>query len=207
MLALLGLVTLAGCSRRSEETPTNLPAEAFNTPAPPADSTATNGDAGLVALAYDVADGSLLKVDSSGLLRWRVGRGWEKSALPVSSLSAVVVNPEQPTTVYASGPELGVIRSDDGGQSWQNASAGLPGPDVTALALHSFRRETLYAWVHNDGLYLTEDGGATWKRAPDQGPPDTDVRALIHSTLPGSMNTGWLYAATPSGAYLSMDCF
>jgi len=205
LLVLLGLATLAACSKRP--TSANVPADAATTPATLDDFAATNGDADPVALAYDVADGSLLKAGHTGLLRWRAGSGWEKIALPASSVSAVVVNPEQPATVYAGGPEFGVLRSDDGGQSWQSASAGLPGTEVTALALHSFRRETLYAWVRNEGIYRTEDGGAAWKRVPDQGPRDTDVRGLTHSTLPGSMNTGWLYAATPSGAYLSMDCF
>jgi hypothetical protein len=40
----------------------------------------------------------------------------------------------------------------------------------------------------------------------DNGPPVPFV-ALAHSTLKGSMNTGWLYAATFRGPYLSMDCF
>jgi hypothetical protein len=74
------------------------------------------------------------------------------------------------------------MRSDDGGANWQEINSGLPSRDVTALALHSFQRETLFAWLKDEGIYRTEDGG-------------------------GSMNTGWLYAATPSGAYLSIDCF
>ena len=40
----------------------------------------------------------------------------------------------------------------------------------------------------------------------DEGPP-SKVTALAHSTYEGSMNTGWLYAGTPDGPYLSMDCF
>lgn len=161
-----------------------------------------------VALAYDPTDGSLLKASQDGLSRWNVDSGWENISVPqTSGLSGVVVNPDQPTTLYVSGRGLGVIRSDDGGSNWQAVNTGLPSPDVTALALHSFRRQTLYAWVGGDGVYRTEDGGASWERMPDQGPPDKDVRGLVHSTLPGSMNTGWLYASTPTGAYLSMDCF
>lgn len=102
---------------------------------------------------------------------------------------------------------MGIVRSDDGGRNWKVVNAGLSGQDVTALAIHSFNRDTLYAWVKGDGVYSTEDGGTSWKRVPDQGPPDKDVRSLTHSTLPGSMKTGWLYASTPKGIYLSMDCF
>jgi len=161
-----------------------------------------------VALAYDPSNGSVLKAGRDGLFRWRTGDDWESIDIPQTfGLSGVVVNPDQPATVYASGPGLGVVRSDDGGTNWRAVNSGLSSLDVTALALHSFRRETLFAWMRGEGIYRTEDGGANWKRMPDQGPSDKDVRGLIHSTLEGSMNTGWLYASTPTGAYLSMDCF
>ncbi|MGH2536348.1 MAG: WD40/YVTN/BNR-like repeat-containing protein [Candidatus Promineifilaceae bacterium] len=161
-----------------------------------------------VALAYNPADGALFKARTGGLFRWRKGGGWESIALPrATSLSGVVINPEQPQTIYVSGLGLGVSRSDDGGASWRAANSGLPDPNVTALAIHSFRRETVFAWLEGLGTYRTEDGGENWNRVPDQGPPDQDVRGLVHSSLPGSMNTGWLYASTPTGAYLSMDCF
>ncbi len=166
------------------------------------------GSSDSVALAYDPVDGSLLKADRQGLFRWRAGQSWEKIEISkTADLSSIVVNPDQPATVYVSSPDIGVIRSDDGGKSWAVANTGLPSLAVTGLAMHSFRRQTLYAWVRKEGIFRTEDGGGSWKRMPDQGPSDKDVRGLIHSTLPGSMNTGWLYAVTPTGAYLSMDCF
>jgi photosystem II stability/assembly factor-like uncharacterized protein len=120
-------------------------------------------------------------------------------------LSGIAINLDQPAMMYLSGPGLGVLRSDDGGDNWQEINAGLPGLDVTALAMHSFRRDTLYAWLINDGIYRTEDGGVSWKKMPDVPIEDPQVSGLTHSTLEGSMNTGWLYAATPSGAFLSMD--
>lgn len=166
------------------------------------------GSSDSVAVAYDPADGSLLKANRDGLFRWRAGDGWRSIDMPQTfGMSGVIVNPDKPATMYASGPGFGVVRSDDGGATWHPINAGLPSLDITALALHSFRRDTLYIWVRGEGIFRTEDGGANWKRMPDQGPVDKDVRGLIHSTLPGSMNTGWLYASTPTGAYLSMDCF
>lgn len=161
-----------------------------------------------VALAFDPTDGTLLKIDGDKLFRLNDDSDWENITLPqTKNLTGVVINPEQPATIYVSGVGFGVIRSDDGGMNWQTVNIGLPNLDVTALAIHSFRRDTVYAWLDGQGIYRTEDGGKEWVRVPDQGPPDQDVRALAHSTLPGSMNTGWLYASTPTGAYLSMDCF
>jgi len=194
-LTLLSLLLLTACGA-------NTPAALTPTVSPalhPSDS---------VALAYDPSDGNLLKADRDGLFRWRADGRWESVSIPQTpALSGVVVNPEQPAMIYISGPGLGVMRSDNGGQTWQALNTGLSSLDVTALALHSFRRQTLYVWLRGIGIYRTEDGGAHWARMPDEGPPDKDVRGLTHSTLPGSMNTGWLYAATPTDAYLSMDCF
>jgi photosystem II stability/assembly factor-like uncharacterized protein len=198
VLVLLGWMTLAACAP-SQSVSSTRPSARGNEAA----------SMELVALVYDPVDGSLLKADSQGLWRWRVGSSWQ--AIPVSAvaagLSSVVINPDQPVMIYVGGPGLGVIESDDGGETWQARNTGLPSLNIDALALHSFRRSTLYAWVRDYGIYRTEDSGATWEQVPDAGPSDTDVRHLTHSTLPGSMNTGWLYAATPSGAYLSMDCF
>lgn len=163
----------------------------------------------VTGLAFNPADGSLLKTGAAGLFRLGPNDStWQPIATSATSgLSGLALNPDEPSTLYVSGPGVGVLKSTDTGQHWADAGSGLPTGEISALAMHSFRRATLYAWVQDTGIYRTEDGGAHWNRMPDQGPPDTHVVRLVHSALPGSMNTGWLYAATPSGAYLSMDCF
>lgn len=205
MLLVVGawLLTACGSNTTPSAVSNPLPTQVGAAPS----TNASNSDSP-VALTYNSKDGSLLRANSTGLFRWRSGGQWKSVALPqTTSLSGVVVNPDKPDTVYVSGVGLGVVRSDDGGTNWQAVNTGLQSLNVTALALHSFQRETLFAWLKDDGIYRTEDGGAHWVRLPDQGPKDKDVRGLIHSTLPGSMNTGWLYASTPTGSYLSMDCF
>lgn len=159
-------------------------------------------------LFYSPTDKTLYLTDGRGLSRLRDG-AWTRMAVPsAANLVAAVVNPNAPATLYVADAKAGVLRSDDGGGNWKPVNTGLPNAfELTALAIHSFERHTLYTWLKGDGIYKTEDGGVGWKRVPDQGPPDKDVRALAHSTLPGSMNTGWLYASTPTGVYLSMDCF
>jgi photosystem II stability/assembly factor-like uncharacterized protein len=217
VLMVLSLFVVIACSSSgATSAPTATPPAALNqspnlsTPVGPIDPAATV-DKGLnldelVALAYNPAEGSLLKANSQGLFRWKASSDWEKMTLPVEArLSGVVVNPDAPANLYIAGPGLGVIHSDDSGASWQAINNGLPSLEVTALVIHSFRRDTLYTWLNNEGLYRTEDGGATWKKVPDVPIADPKVQGLIHSTLSGSMNTGWLYAATPSGTYLSMD--
>ncbi|GEM_PF-632116 len=210
-VTLFGLLTITACGGPPAQIPTVPPAANSSAAVDSASSSVSSSQADTtesVALAYDPKDGSLLKADNAGLLRWRTDTGWRKVNIPqVSTLSAIVVNPDNPTTYYASGPGVGVIRSNDSGNTWQAINTGLPSLDITALAIHSFRRDTVFAWMRGKGVARTEDGGANWKQVPDRGPRDTNVHGLVFSTLPGSMNTGWLYASTPTGAYMSMDCF
>ena len=216
ILIVLSLFMGTACASSPTSAPTDTPPTALNqranlgTPTKPVGPTPTLDNdfplSELVALAYNPADSGLLKADQQGLFRWKAGSDWEKMTIPEEmGLSGVAVDPTAPANLYIAGPGLGVYRSEDGGSSWQAINNGLPSLEITALAMHSYLRETLYAWLYNDGIYRTEDGGATWKKVPDVPITDPKVQGLVHSTLPGSMNTGWLYASTPSGAYLSMD--
>src|SRR5207244_1366544 len=132
------------------------------------------------------------------------GRTWTPLPLPPDlqpdQIRQVATVLAAPGRLYVGGPGAGVLRSDDGGQSWTAIDGDLPSREVAAFALHSFRPDTLYAAIDGQGVFRTEDRGATWKHM-DDGPP-AQVVALAHSTLEGSMNTGWLYAATPDGPYL-----
>lgn len=195
--ALSGSALLAACG-------TLVPTQPAPTPLPP--DQAMRSDS--VGLVYEPSSGGLLRADHRGLFSWLPSSGWAVMQAPSgASLSAVAVSPKQPDTIFVGGRNLGVMRSEDGGETWLAVNSGLPSLDVTALATHSYRRKTLFAWLAWAGIHRSEDGGGSWLRMPDSGPPDVDVRGLMHSALPGSMNTGWLYAATPTGAYLSMDCF
>lgn len=193
----LPIILLSSCGPRAAQSPSPIPVPSGE-PAP----------ASSVSLAYVSSWDALLKADDGGVWRWNTRGLWEPlgPSAPVG-ISAFAVDPEEPDRMFATGVGISLLRSQDGGQSWTESGQGLPSRSVTALALHSYQPDTLFAWVLNDGIYRSEDAGANWKRMPDQGPPDPDVGALVHSDLPGSMNTGWLYAVTPSGVYLSMDCF
>lgn len=211
VLLLFGLLALGGCARQPVESPAMPLLSDNERKAPVASVDVSSGmdTNSPVALVYRPAGDELLLANSIGLLRWKAKDGWMKVSIPETpaGLSGLVIDPAKSSTIYASAPNLGVILSNDAGATWQTINSDLPSLNVTALALNLVRRETLYVWVRDDGIYRTENSGSSWKRVPDRGPADVDVRGLVHSTLPGSMNTGWLYAATPTGAYLSMDCF
>lgn len=172
-----------------------------------AHSSEQSRDAGVV-LTYDAATEALLKVVQGVLHQSRDGgESWESIPLPPSSqgtITAVATPAGSGETIYISGPEIGVMRTQDGGQSWTSLNEGLPNTDVISLAAHSTLPETLYLYIPGKGIYRTQDEGASWQLM-DSGPEG--IRQLIHTNMEGSMETGWLYAATAQGAKVSMDCF
>ncbi len=185
------IVLLAGCQSAAQPTPAPDPSR------PPQ------------ALAVDPSDGSLLKAAGGVFRSTDQGRTWSALVMPAdlqpADIQQVATTSAAPGTLFVAGPGAGVIRSDDDGRTWSAASGNLPSKDVSALAVHSFHPGTLYALITGGGIFRTEDGGDHWQKMDDG--PRAKVIGLAHSTLPGSMNTGWLYAATEAGPYLSMDCF
>ena len=188
-----------------------------STPAPSATNVSVTRPSGVHALAVDPRDGHLLEATSDGLFQsLDGGKSWQAMMLPTDiagkGVSHVAIHKDQPDTIYIAGEQIGIWRSRDAGKTWEKVTRGLANESVTALALHSngYPRDdskSLFAWVAGVGIFESHDEGENWKRPPDKGPPNLNVLALAHSALPGSMQTGWLYASTPNGAYLSMDCF
>ena len=76
----------------------------------------------------------------------------------------VLIDPEQPSRVYAGDPTT-LYRSNDAGQTWEPAGQGLPEP-VVALALDPRQPERLYALTASGTLYRSEDGAGSWQPLP-----------------------------------------
>jgi photosystem II stability/assembly factor-like uncharacterized protein len=76
----------------------------------------------------------------------------------------VLIDPEQPLRVYAADTST-LYRSDDAGQTWEQATNGLPEGSLTALSLDPGRPQRLYAVV-GEALYQSEDGAMTWSALP-----------------------------------------
>lgn len=103
------------------------------------------------------------------------------------------------------GHGVGVLRSDDGGGNWVERNDGLPGIDVASLTTHADRPDTVYVYVEEHGIYRSEDAGRHW-RLMDAGPRG-GITALVHSNMPGSMQSGWFFAGGAQGVRRAMDCF
>ncbi len=170
---------------------------------------ANRQDAAVVALAYDRGTDTLLKAYARTLYRsGDGGQSWNSIAIPSSEngqIAAVAASPAGKGVTYVVGTGLGVLRSEDGGKSWIARNEGLPSRDVIAVAAHTTQPETAYVVISGHGVYRSQDAGRSWRlmEPGSQG----GIQQLVHSDMAGSMQTGWLFAATSKGIRRTMDCF
>jgi photosystem II stability/assembly factor-like uncharacterized protein len=166
-------------------------------------------DGSVVALAYAPGTDMLLKAYAHALYRSpNSGQTWEKIEIPElrdGQLASAAASSAAKGVIYVAGPGLGLLRTDDGGKTWVDRSKGLPSRSVIAVAAHTTQPDTVYAVVKDQGIYRSQDTGQNW-RLMDRGLRD-GLRQLVHSDMPGSMQTGWLFAATVKGVRRIMDCF
>ncbi|HVB78742.1 MAG TPA: hypothetical protein VNE82_02195 [Candidatus Binataceae bacterium] len=167
--------------------------------------------AAVVGLAFDAGTRTIFKATAENLYRsGDEGRTWTAVTLPPAAargrIAAVAVSAGNKPALYVAGPGMGVLRSDDDGRAWTSRSKGLPSDNnIVALAAHAAQPGTVYVDVAGHGIFRSMDGGARWKLM-DRGPRERIVR-FIHTNMPGSMQTGWLFAATAKGVSRAMDCF
>ncbi len=132
------------------------------------------------------------------------GQGTREWALRGAHLSggtvrALVIDPHEPATVYAGTAAGEVLKSTDGGATWDSAARGLPRKRVHALAVDPETPGTVYAGT-SGGVFTSADGAASW-RALDLGVP----RKHVHALAMDHRTPGTLYAGTSGGVFRSTD--
>jgi photosystem II stability/assembly factor-like uncharacterized protein len=120
---------------------------------------------------------------------WDGGRSWEKVLFKSENAGAIdlTLDPNNPRTLYAAiwqarrlpwelqsgGPESGIYKSTNGGDSWVEItdSPGLPKglKGRIGLALSPARPSRIWAVIEaqDGGLFRSDDDGATWERVSD----------------------------------------
>ncbi len=164
------------------------------------------GDGQPVKALTTSSSGALLVLRDSGLFAIE-GQTASEIPLPPSDPGAQPASLARgaDASIYLAGPGLGIWRYDSASKRWQSLNDTLPDLEVTAIAAHATQPETLYAYLGKDGMFRSRDGGVEWVKV-DSGPREP-VQAFLHSDMPGSMESGWLFAGTTRGVARSMDCF
>ena len=65
------------------------------------------------------------------------------------------------------GTRDGIYRSDDQGESWQQANSGLTHRHVRWLAVHPQGVERIYAGSEPAGIFVSQNGGSNWQARPE----------------------------------------
>jgi photosystem II stability/assembly factor-like uncharacterized protein len=106
---------------------------------------------------------------------------------PSAYISVLALAPSAPSTVYAFAPAFdptqsggplsgGLLKSTDGGQSWNTLNTLPGGAFVSYLAIDPANSSTLYATV-NSRLLKSIDGGQSWTSL--NGLPSTNVSLVV----------------------------
>lgn len=136
---------------------------------------------------------------------WKAVEGIPKSE-ERANITSISVDPSDPQVMYATGHGVGVVKSIDGGQTWNSASSGLGGLSTEGFAVDANDPDKLYVWVLGTGLYRSTDAAESWQRV-DDGPKKQEIRTLASVGAPTGMGGIWLYAGLDTGVMKSPDCF
>lgn len=161
-------------------------------------------------LAYD-ADGSKLMIPSHHGLAVYNGSAWSKAPGPQHDYMGFSATKD---AIYSSGHPapgsglvnpFGVIKSVDGGQTWQKL--GLEGESDFHMLTTGYETNALYVGnpqpnskMQQPGIYYTLNDGFTWQRSAARG-LNADLNSLaVHPSNPKVVAVG-----TDNGLYLSND--
>ncbi len=157
--------------------------------------------AGDVLLVSTGTDAEGCAIAGEGL--WRStddGRTWQTVNAPLRAtasdqpcIAAAITDfahaAATPQTIYAATTNVGLLRSDDGGNRWARiGQASLPA-ELTHVAVSPADGRLMWAAAARGGLFRSTDAGETWARVDE-----ADACALGERSLPPGFTVGALLA-------------
>jgi hypothetical protein len=156
-----------------------------------------------------MADHLLLATTDGLAVYEREGAGWRAARRGLAGQRVLCVIARE--GVILAGTRQGVWRSDDLGQTWRAASAGLSQPHVRWLAYHPDISDFEVAGTEPAGIFVSRDGAVSWQACPEVAA----LRDAHHWFLPYSPEAGCVrgfafhgaraYAAVEVGGVLRSD--
>lgn len=135
----------------------------------------------------------------------------DDSSLALSDVHKLLLHPRQPNRLYVT-THLGTYRSDDGSQSWQDISAGLPFRMTRPLALHPTDPSVVFVIAHEDApdnqfpiikgaltVHRSRDAGQTWQPLNTGLPKEANCSILREAFTATQQQPYSLYLGTNKG--------
>lgn len=80
-------------------------------------------------------------------------------------VSTTVVNPQDSQKLLAfSEKEGGLVKSNDGGQTWEKTNANFSGETPLFISFNKQNIDTLYLLTEKNGIFKSTDGALTWNK-------------------------------------------
>jgi photosystem II stability/assembly factor-like uncharacterized protein len=99
----------------------------------------------------------LLKSTDAGASWFEINSGMNDALSAHSAIMAIVIDRDNPSTVYAATAGSGIFKTNNGGASWRPLNDGLTNLDVQSLALSPDHSHILYAGT-SAGVFKIVDG-------------------------------------------------
>jgi hypothetical protein len=129
--------------------------------------TAVGTTAGVNVIALDTASASTLYAGTAhGVVKTTDGgQTWNQAGLVNIAITVLAIDPQTPSTLYASGNGDSIYKSVDGGATWTSASLAIPsGAPIAFVTVDPLTPSALYVMTGgpSGSLYKSTDGGQSW---------------------------------------------
>jgi len=118
----------------------------------------------------------------------------------------LVIDPQNPATMYAGTASGGVMKTTNGGQFWTPLTDFLPVLTISSLVMDPSSSSTLYLGTgevaRGAGIFKSTDSGATWTQLPQTANPNF---YSVYSLAIVPTRPSHIYAGTSNGLFFSSD--
>lgn len=120
------------------------------------------------------------------------GVDWENDHLSGMG-DCIAIDPQNPMNIFRAEYGAGLLKSIDGGQTWENACNGLCGFPLLCVVIDPSLSTTLYVGTESHGIYKTTDAGGNWFSINNGIGDPSAMRVYclaIQSSAPGVIYSG-----------------
>jgi len=121
--------------------------------------------------------------------------------------STIEYDPHNPTTIYAGGTSMEIVKSTDNGETWEQINNGIlteenAGSFITNLKLNHHKPGYVYVSTYAAGLYGSRDGGNSWIELND----DTVIFSYTRAVSANPGHAKEMYASSfTNGVHKTSD--